>query len=84
MILTSLALLVVFVFSPGGFETQGDWFLALLPAAIAVYPFLDFVHQVAPRAETSLFWISMAIMNFLWYWLICRAVIKIRRWYLET
>ncbi len=77
--LTGLAVLVVFAFNPGGFETQVAWFLVLLPAGLAVYPLLDFVDKVAPHAERVVFWTSMVSFNLFWYWIVSYAVIKIRR-----
>jgi|SRR5215470_467164 len=79
VVLSGAALLVVFGFHPGGFETQGAWFFVLLPAGLAVYPFLDFVHKIAPRVEPVAFWTLMPAFNFLWYWVVSLIVIKIRR-----
>lgn len=79
VLLTGLAMLVVFVFHPGGFETQDSWFLALLPAGLAVYPLSDVVYRVAPHAEPIVFWISMIAINFLWYWILCFILIKLYR-----
>lgn len=77
--LTCFAILIVFGFNPGGFETQGVWLLVLLPAGLAVYPLADFVHEVAPRLEPIVFWVLMAGFNFIWYWIISFAVIKYTR-----
>lgn len=78
-ILTGLAMLVVFAFHPGGFETQGAWLLALLPATLATYPLSDYVDKAAPHAEPVVSWTSVARFNFLWYWLVSYVVLKIRR-----
>ena len=70
VILTGLAMLVVFALHAGGFETQGAWLLVLLPVSLAAYPISDYVHKPAPHAEPVVFWTSVASFDFLWYWLI--------------
>jgi hypothetical protein len=77
--LTGLAVLVVFGFNPGGFETQGAWFLVLLPAVLAVYPLLDLIDKVAPHAERVVFWTSIVSFNFFWYWIVSYGVIRLLR-----
>lgn len=79
VVLTGLALAVVFGINPGGFESQGGWFLALLPAVLLAYPLLDYIDKVAPRADSIAFWTLLAGLNFLWYWVISYTAIKIWR-----
>jgi hypothetical protein len=67
MVLTGLATVVVFGTNPGGFAGPGSWFLVLLPAALVAYPLVDYVDQIAPRAETAAFRVLLAGFNFLWY-----------------
>jgi hypothetical protein len=71
-------MLVVFGLQPRGFESQGAWFLVLLPAGLGVYSVSDFFHKVAPHAQHVALWTSMASFNFIWYRIISYAVIKIR------
>ena len=77
--LTGFAVAVVFGVHPGGFETQGAWALALLPAALAAYPLSDYAYRVTPHTEPVIFGVLVFAFNFLWYWGISYAVIKIRR-----
>ena len=77
--LTGLAAVVAFGIHPGGFEGQGAWLLFLLPATLAAYPAADYVHRVAPNAEPIVFGTLVGSLNFLWYWGITYAVIRIRR-----
>lgn len=77
--LTSLAMLVVFGFNPGGFETRDVWFLILLPAGLLAYPLSDLVYKMAPRAEPVMFWILMSTCNFLWYWALSLIAVKVFR-----
>ena len=78
VVLTGLAMLLVFGINPGGFESQLAWFV-LLPAGLPAYSVSDFFHKTAPHAQHLAFWTSMAGLNFLWYWTISFIVIKIRR-----
>lgn len=78
-VLTCLAVVVVFGINPGGFEGQGAWLLVLLPASLASYSVADYVHKVVPHAEHAVFWITAFGFNFLWYWGISYAVMRIRR-----
>ena len=78
IVLTGLATAVVFGINPGGFEGQGGWLLALLPAALAAYPLLDYIHGVAPHAEPAAFWVLLVGFNFFWYWGV--SCVAIRFW----
>jgi len=79
IVLSGVATAVVFGFNPGGFEGQGGWLLALLPAALLAYPLLDYIHKVAPHAEPAAFWALLVGFNFLWYWGLSYIVIKFWR-----
>jgi hypothetical protein len=72
-------MIVVFGINPGGFETQGAWFLVLLPAGLAAEPLAYFTYKIVPPLERVVYWISMGGLNFLWYWTISLVVIKSRR-----
>jgi hypothetical protein len=76
VILTTLAVAVVFGINPGGFEVQGSWFLVLLPAVLVAYPLLDYIYKVAPHAEPTAFWVLLIGFNFLWYWGLSYVVIR--------
>src|SRR5579862_9880641 len=78
-ILTGLAMLVVFGFHPGGFESQGVWLLLLLPGTLAAYPLSDLSYRFASHAEPVIFWVFVIGFNFLWYWAISFIAIKILR-----
>ena len=78
-VLTGFAAAIVFGIHPGGFEGQVAWLFALLPATLAVYPFSDYVYQEAPQVERGAFRILVVTFNFVWYWGVSYAVIKIRR-----
>ena len=78
-ILTGLAMLVVFGFHPGGFESQGAWLLLLLPGTLAAYPLSDLSYRFASHAEPVIFWVLVIGFNFLWYWAISFIAIKILR-----
>jgi hypothetical protein len=80
--LLGVALFVVFVINPGGFEGQVGWFLFFLPGTFPAYMFLGLVHKLAPNAELPPKWMLMVLIvgfNFGWYWLISYGVIKIFR-----
>ena len=79
VILTGLATAVVFGINPGGFEGQIGWLFVLLPGAFVAYPLLDYIQKVAPHAEQAAYWALLIGFNFLWYWVISYAVIKIWR-----
>jgi len=74
-----MALIVVFVIHPGGFEGQGAWFLLLLPASIPTALLSDFVYKSAPSRDNVVYWVLLISFNFGWYWGISYAVIKIFR-----
>jgi hypothetical protein len=78
-ILTGLAMLVVFGFHPGGFESQGMWLFVLLPGTLAVYPLSDLSYRLAPHAEPAIFWMLVFGFNFIWYWGISFIVVKTLR-----
>ena len=77
--LLGMALFVVFVIHPGGFEGQGAWFLLLLPGSIPTALLSDFVYKSAPSRDNVVYWVLLISFNFGWYWGISSAVIKIFR-----
>jgi|SRR5579885_3331808 len=79
LVLTGLAVLVVFGFHPGGFETQGYWFAVLLPGAFIALPVADQVYKIVPKAEPVVAWVGTIGFSFIWYWLVIYAINKVRR-----
>jgi hypothetical protein len=83
--LLALALFVVFVIKPGGFEGQIAWFFLLLPGTFPASWLADQVQKltpsahVAPSAESLSIWALIVGFNFAWYWLLSFAAIKIFR-----
>jgi membrane protein CcdC involved in cytochrome C biogenesis len=77
--LLGIALFVVFVINPGGFEGQGVWLFLLLPGSFPAYVLSDLVYKLAPSAESFTKWALIVGFNFGWYWLISYAMIKIFR-----
>jgi hypothetical protein len=77
--LVAIAMLVIFVGKPGGFEGQGVWFFALLPATLLEYPILFCVDNISPRASDTVFYALIPFFNFFWYWLLSYLYIRITR-----
>src|SRR5262245_48684179 len=77
--LTGLAMLVVFGFHPGGFESQGALLFVLLPGAVARYPLSDLFYQQAPHAEPITLRALIIGFNFFCYRGSSSIVIKILR-----
>jgi hypothetical protein len=76
-----VALLVVFVINPGGFEGQVGWFLFLLPGSFPAALVGDLIYKLVPNAESPKTMLIVLIVGFSfgWYWLISYGVIKIFR-----
>jgi hypothetical protein len=74
-----IAMLVIFAGKPGGFEGQGVWFFALLPATLLEYPILFCVDNISPRASDTIFYALIPFFNFFWYWLLSYLYIRITR-----
>ena len=74
-----MALFVVFVIHPGGFEGQGAWFLLLLPGSLPAHVLTDQVYKLAPSAEPVIYWALITSFNFAWYGGISYAIVKIFR-----
>jgi hypothetical protein len=77
--LLGMALFVVFVIHPGGFEGQGAWFLLLLPGSLPVLVLTDQVYKLVPSVEPFIYWVLLISFNFAWYWGIGYATVKIFR-----
>jgi hypothetical protein len=75
--LLGIALFIVFVIRPGGFEGQAAWFLLLLPGSIPSALLSDLVYKSAPSRDNVVYWVLFISFNFGWYWGISYAVIKI-------
>ena len=76
MVVTGLAMLVVFGFHPGGFESQGAWFIVLLPGAVIALPLADLAYKIAPKAGPVVAYGGTVAFSFLWYWGISFIAIK--------
>jgi hypothetical protein len=74
-----MALFVVFVIHPGGFEGQVGWYFGLLPGAFLASVLSDLFYKLAPSVEPVINWALIIILNFGWYWGISYATIKIFR-----
>jgi hypothetical protein len=77
--LLGMALFVVFVIHPGGFEGQVGWFFLLLPGSLPASVLSDRVYKLAPNVEPVINWALIIIFNYAWYWGISYTVIKIFR-----
>jgi hypothetical protein len=75
LLLLCLATFVIFVFHPGGFETQIGWFFMLLPGAFLA----GYGSRLAPNAGQIVQLSLVFIFSFLWYFVICYGLIKICR-----
>lgn len=53
-----VAVFVVFVIHPGGFEGQIGWFFGLLPGAIVGASLADMAYKMVPLAERIIWWCS--------------------------
>ena len=78
--LLGVAVFVVFVIHPGGFEGQIGWFLDLLPGAIVGEILADAVSKTVPRVERIVYWCSILSISFLWYFALSYAVIRTYRY----
>jgi hypothetical protein len=83
--LLAVALFVVFVINPGGFEGQMGWAFLLLPGLFPASWLADLVHEfspgahLAPSAESLSIWAVIVGFNFAWYWVLSFAAIKVFR-----
>ena len=77
--LLTIALFVIFVIHPGGFETGIGWLFALLPGALPAIPISDRIYGFAPSVERAAYWTLLVGVSFVWYWTISFAVIKASR-----
>ena len=76
-VLFGIAVFVVFVIHPGGFEGQIGWYFGLLPGAIGGAILADMVYKVIPGAERIVQWLSIIGVSLLWYFAISYAAIKV-------
>ena len=77
--LLAIAMLVIFVVKPGGFEGQAVWFFGLLPATLLEYPLLYCTDKILPQASNTVFYVLIPFFNFFWYWLLSYLYIRIAR-----
>ncbi len=77
-ILLGIASYVVFGFQHG-FEEQVGWYVTLLPGAIIAAAICDVIRKTMPDAERVAFWGLLIGLNFLWYFGVTWAAIKVYR-----
>jgi hypothetical protein len=77
--LLGMALFIIFVIHPGGFEGQVGWFFLLLPGALPTAVLSDLVYKLVPSVEPFIYWVLLISFNFAWYWGISYAIVKIFR-----
>jgi hypothetical protein len=65
--------------SSGGFEGQGVWYLLLLPGSLPAFVLSDQAYKLAPSVEPVINWVLIISFNFVWYWGISYAFIKVFR-----
>ena len=82
-VLLGLAALAVFEI-PHGFEEQVGWYLGLLPGGFFAAAFSDLVESVIPRGKSIMYWGLLFCLNFLWYFVISYAAIKVYRFFSEA
>jgi hypothetical protein len=75
--LLGMALFVIFVIHPGGFEGQVGWLFLLLPGALPAEVLSNLSYKLAPSAEPVIYWVLFISFNFGWYWGISYAIVKI-------
>jgi hypothetical protein len=79
VVLLGMALFVVFVVHPGGFEGQLVWYFSMLPGSVPAQLLSDPIYRLAPNAEPVISWLLIIGFNFAWYWGISYACIKVFR-----
>jgi hypothetical protein len=77
--LVAIALIVIFLIHPGGFETGIGWFFAVLPGALPAILVSDHIYRVAPSIERAAYWLLLVGISFVWYWAITFVLIKASR-----
>jgi len=77
-ILLGAACYAVFGFQHG-FEGQLGWYLLLLPGGMIAAGISDWVRRTPGQDTYLVFWGSLFVLNFLWYFVISFAAIKVYR-----
>jgi hypothetical protein len=77
-VLLAIAAYAVFGFQHG-FEGQVGWWVTLLPACIVAAAIHDIIEKTVPGVASFAFWAALVSLNFLWYFGISLAAIKIYR-----
>jgi hypothetical protein len=68
--LLSVAVFIVVVIHPGGFEGQLGWAWALMPGTIVGPSVAYRVSEVFPNSYGLVFWVAAIVITFLWYFAI--------------
>lgn len=77
-VLLGVAALAVFKI-PHGFEEGVAWYLILLPGAFFAAALSGFIAWIIPGDHSFVFGGLVVCFNFIWYFLICFACIKVYR-----
>jgi len=77
IVLLAAAAIVVFVLHPGG--SQVGWYAGLLPGSIVAALLGDFVQNLAPHFQRTIYMAETLAISFLCYFLVAFIVIKIVR-----
>jgi hypothetical protein len=77
-VLLGLATLLVFKMAHG-FEKAFLWYLVLLPGVFLAGPISDIGTPIGPRTESVMFVSLLVCFNFIWYFVICFACIRLCR-----
>jgi hypothetical protein len=76
LVLTGIAVFVVFVIHPGGIEDGGNWAMVLLPGASIGLRVPDDVFKTVPLAEPFVFWTITFVLSYVWYLAIAYVLTK--------
>lgn len=77
--LLGMALFVVLVVHPGGFDEQVGWYFLLLPGGLPASLLADPFYKLSAGAESAVQWTLIVVFNLVWFWGISYAAIRISR-----
>jgi len=75
IVLIGVAVFIILVIHPGGFEGQIAWLFALFPGAFVGAPLADKASKIHPVLG-ALFWPILVGVTLLWYFALSYAAIK--------
>jgi hypothetical protein len=80
LLFLGIAVFVLFVIHPGGFEGQIGWLYGLMPGALVVASAADRIGKLVPIASPGVsyvvFWSAILGVTFLWYFAITYGLVK--------